>query len=324
MSTPLHRLPSLELVRGFVAVGRRMSITLAAGDLCVTQSAVSRQIRALEDALGVQLLVRGHRSIAFTPEGERLFHSADSAVRQLQDVVGLLGSQREHQPVTISASIGFTSLWLLPRLGRFQQRWPGLDVRVAADNQVLDLQNRPDDGIDLVIRYCAEREAPEGAVRLFDETLVPIAHPSLKVRRLDSPEALARHVLLELDMPHRRWLHWADWLAALGQRGARPKGMLHFNQYDQLVQAAIAGQGIAIGRYELVAPMLADGRLAAVGPPDLVASPYSHWLLQAPGEPREATRKVMEWIRAEAADLPPLGSPAAKRQATAAASRSRR
>ncbi len=85
MSRSLVRLPSLDLIRGFVAVGRRMSITLAARDLCLTQLAVSRQIHGLETALGCKLLVRGHRSIAFTPEGERLFRSADSAVQQLQN-----------------------------------------------------------------------------------------------------------------------------------------------------------------------------------------------------------------------------------------------
>jgi LysR family transcriptional regulator, glycine cleavage system transcriptional activator len=84
MSTTLGQLTSLDLIRGFVAVGRRMSITLAAEDLCLTQSAVSRQVRTLEDLLGVKLLVRGHRSIAFTAEGERLFRRADEAVRQLQ------------------------------------------------------------------------------------------------------------------------------------------------------------------------------------------------------------------------------------------------
>jgi DNA-binding transcriptional LysR family regulator len=88
MSLPLARLSSLDLIRGFVAVGRRMCITLASQDLCLTQSAVSRQISALEDQMGVKLLLRGYRSIAFTSEGERLFRSADAAVRQLQDAMG--------------------------------------------------------------------------------------------------------------------------------------------------------------------------------------------------------------------------------------------
>ncbi len=98
MSTPLVRLPSLDLVRGFVAVGRRMSITLAAQDLCVTQSAVSRQIHALEAHLGVALLQRGYRKIAFTPEGERLFRVADAALHGLQDTVASLAAARERQP----------------------------------------------------------------------------------------------------------------------------------------------------------------------------------------------------------------------------------
>src|SRR3954467_8771455 len=86
MPTPLVRLASLDLIRGFVAVGRRMSITLAAEDLCLTQSALSRQVHALEDLLGIALFKRGYRSISFTPEGERLFRTADTAVQQLQDV----------------------------------------------------------------------------------------------------------------------------------------------------------------------------------------------------------------------------------------------
>ena len=105
MSTPLVRLPSLDLVRGFVAVGRRMSITLAAQDLCVTQSAVSRQIHALEAHLGVALLQRGYRKIAFTPEGERLFRVADAALHGLQDTVASLAAGRERQPVTITMAL---------------------------------------------------------------------------------------------------------------------------------------------------------------------------------------------------------------------------
>lgn len=140
MSLPLVRLNGLDLIRGFVAVGRRMSITLAAQDLCLTQSAVSRQVHALEAQLGVKLLVRAHRSISFTPEGERLFRSSDSAVQQLQDVLGEIRKSSVKRPVTIAASIGVTGLWLLPRLGQMQKRHPGIDVRVSANNRVSDLR----------------------------------------------------------------------------------------------------------------------------------------------------------------------------------------
>ncbi|KAB0644321.1 LysR family transcriptional regulator, partial [Burkholderia territorii] len=179
MSTPLVRLPSLDLVRGFVAVGRRMSITLAAQDLCVTQSAVSRQVHALEAHLGVTLLRRGYRKIAFTPEGERLFRAADAALLSLQDTVASLAATRERQPVTITASIGVTALWLLPRLGRLQARLPDIDLRVAANDKVLDLRA---EGIDLGIRYCPRERAPAGALHLFDEVVVPVAHPALAAR----------------------------------------------------------------------------------------------------------------------------------------------
>jgi LysR family transcriptional regulator, glycine cleavage system transcriptional activator len=108
------RLPSLDLVRGFVAVGCRMSITLAAQGLFLTQSAVSRQIIALEEALDVQLLNRGYRSLSFTAEGEHFFRVADSALQQLQDGVNALAAGRDSQPVTITATIGVTGLWIMP------------------------------------------------------------------------------------------------------------------------------------------------------------------------------------------------------------------
>src|SRR5581483_12349371 len=104
MATPLARLAPLDLIRGFVAVGRRMSVTLAAEDLGLTQSAVSRQIHSLEDALGVSLFHRGYRAISFTPAGERLFRTADGVVRQLQDAFETITRPAERLPVTITAS----------------------------------------------------------------------------------------------------------------------------------------------------------------------------------------------------------------------------
>ncbi|WP_206952799.1 LysR family transcriptional regulator [Trinickia acidisoli] len=183
MATPLVRLAPLDLIRGFVAVGRRMSVTLAAEDLCLTQSAVSRQIHSLEDALGVSLFHRGYRSITFTQAGERLFRTADGVVRQLQDVFEAITRPAERQPVTVTASIGVATLWLLPRLPELQRRYPALDVRVAANDKLLDLHT---EGIDLAIRYASIANPPSGATRLFDETIVPVASPSLGVTGVDT------------------------------------------------------------------------------------------------------------------------------------------
>lgn len=300
MSVPLSRLPSLDLVRGFVAVGRRMSITLAAQDLCLTQSAISRQVHALEDILGVKLFVRGHRSIQFTAEGERLFRMADVSVQQLQDVLGSLDTRQQRRPVTLTMSTGVASLWLLPRLSRLQARHPHIDVRVAANNKVLDMKA---EGIDLALRYGPASSVPPDSVQLFGERLIPVCHPSLKLSRLDSAEALRRHVLLEFDDPGRPWLQWADLLHALGLAHVKPRAVLRFNQYDQVIQAAVAGQGIALGRVALVDLMLKDGRLRALavaqrGPPVQAA----YWLVTAAQAQRPELACVIEWIQAEVED----------------------
>ncbi|WP_431825611.1 LysR substrate-binding domain-containing protein [Burkholderia sp. F1] len=297
MAVPLVRLPSLDLVRGFVAVGRRMSITLAAQDLCLTQSAVSRQVNALEEALGVRLLNRGYRAITFTAEGERLFRAADAAVQQMQDVVDLLTHPKARQPVTVTASIGVAALWLLPRLGNLQRRHPDIDLRVAATDRVLDART---EGINLAIRYAPASGVPPAAIRLFDETIVPVAHASLGITTLDA-DTVARHVLLEFDGARRPLLQWSDHLGALGLDTLRPRGILRFNQYDQVIQAALAGQGIALGRRALIEPLLADGRLVAIGDaPAGRASGHAYWLCQADETLRADVRAVVDWIVDEA------------------------
>jgi len=306
MDGPISRAASLDDVRCFVAVARRMSVTVAAEDLSLTQSAVSRRIQTLEAALGVRLLVRGYRSIGLTPEGERLFAAADTAVRRLQDGIAAVMAGGERRPVTITASIGVTALWLLPRLGGFQQAHPDIDVRLAADNKVLDLRTG---AADLAVRYCAEAGAPPGARHLFDEVVVPVVHPARAGLRLDGPAAqarttLARTVLIEYDDPRRPWLRWADRLEAMGLADAPPRGVVHYNQYDQVIQAALIGQGVALGRLALVEPMIADGRLAAL---DAIREErpagYGYWLVAADTATRPEVATVIGWIMAEAAQV---------------------
>ena len=294
MPDRLLDLPPLDLLRSFVAVGRRMSITLAAQDLCLTQSALSRQVQALEAALGYPLLVRGYRSIEFTGEGRRLFRSADAMLEQLGEVLDALRPGGTRQTVTISASIGVTALWLLPRLNAFQQAAPGVDVRVAASNRFADLEREQ---IDMAIRYCTVQDAPPGALHLFDEALVAVAHPSLGVQAIESQ--LREQTLLEFDDASRPWLQWPAWLRAAGAGRSKPRSVLRFNQYDQVVQAALAGQGVALGRLPLVRDLLAQGRLALASAQPAVSCEYAYWLhtRAAPGADAQLVR---DWIIAQA------------------------
>ena len=176
-------------------------------------------------------------------------------MQELQDVLGAVRTSSAARPVTLSASIGFTGLWLLPRLSRFQALHPGVDLRISANNGLVNLRN---EGIDLAIRYTSPSQVPEGCVRLFGESVAPVVHPALGVKLLRSTRDLTKLNLLEFDDPHHPWLQWDDWLTAAGWGHAKPRGILNFNQYDQLIQAAIAGQGVALGRLQLIQPLLDD------------------------------------------------------------------
>lgn len=298
MPNRLIDLPPLDLLRTFVAVGRRMSITLAAQDLCIVQSAVSRQVQALENALGFRLFVRSYRSIEFTPEGRHLFRSADPMLEQFGSVIAALRPAGERPCITITATIGVTALWLLPRLGAFQRAVPDIDVRVAATNRVIDLER---DGMDLALRYCPDALAPDGAIRLFGEVLAPVAHPSLAVTAIEQPAQLRKSVLIDYDDSSRPWLQWRDWLRGAGHKGgAAGQGRLIFNQYDQVVQAALAGQGVALGRLALVRHLIGEGKLVLASSRPPVATDYGYWLLAREGGESAALAAVREWIVSEA------------------------
>ena len=296
MSNPLLNLPPLDALRGFVAAARRMSITAAAQDLYLTQSAVSRQIQALEERLGTPLLLRGNRQIALTEAGMRLFALASPWLDQLADLTTSIRRGVPAAPVTISASIGVASLWILPRLGAFQAAHPDIDLRVETSNRVMDLKQ---EGIDLAIRYSPADNVPVHAVHLFTEDVVPVASPAVAATAFASDAALSDHVLLELHDKAHTFLHWGPWLKARGIT-QRPRGTLYFNQYDQLIQAAIEGNGVALGRTPLVLPTLRDGRLVAHMERRARVDAYAYWLLCG-DTVRPDVAIVRDWLLAQAA-----------------------
>lgn len=297
----LLTLPPLDAIRGFVAVARRMSITLAAKDLCLTQSAVSRQIQSLEEHLGAPLLIRKHRAIALTAEGEQLLQLASPWLDRLSDYSESIRRRGRLRPVTITASISVTSLWILPRLGAFQDAHPNIDVRVSASNRVLNLKQ---ESVDLAIRYARAADVPAGAVRLFGEKVLPVASKKIAGRAFANPGAMLDEVLLEFDESARPWLRWSEWLAAIGMPDAKPKAYLHLNQYDQVIQAAIEGHGVALGRMSLVQPMLSDGRLVALADQGFGESDHAYWLIDESAAPRGEVQVFRDWIISEVQRAP--------------------
>ncbi len=290
------RLPSLDLLRGFAVTGRHQSITLAARELHLTQSAVSRQILALEDALACRLFIRSHRAIAFTPEGEALFRQVEPALRRIQDAVAAL--HPAERPVTVTASVGVASLWLLPRLGSFQASHPEIDLRVLALNRVADLGR---EGMDLGIRYCRAEDAPAGATLLFAENIGVVASPVLGLDRLAAATDFASLNLLDYEDHQRPWLQWKPWLAAQGWQDAAPRSIIRFNQYDQVILAALAGQGLALGRLPLISDPIEKRLLIRLTTPEPPCpSGYAFWLIQEAVAPRPAVRIAADWIRNQA------------------------
>ena len=160
MAERTSKLPSLDLLKGFEAAARHLNFTKAADELFVTQSAVSRQVQALEERLGVRLFVRQRRGLLLTYEGERLFRSVQGALRQVQEVIDSLSQRPAGNRVTLTSTMAFCALWLIPRLGEFNRLFPEVGVRIAANDQVLNLER---ERIDVSVRYCTRQG---GAARI--------------------------------------------------------------------------------------------------------------------------------------------------------------
>ena len=306
MTDPTSVTPSLDLLRGFEAAARHLNFTRAADELFITQSAVSRQIKTLEDRLGVTLFLRQPKGLRLTQQGERLYRAVSSALRQVSDAMEGLSRRTGPSVVTVTSTLGFCALWLVPRLSSFQKSFPEVEVRIAASDRVLNLDR---ERIDVSIRYCPPHATPKGAEWLFNEELLPVCSPALldaPGRPLREPGDLRHHVLLHLDDPDNPspWLSWSHWLETAGVPGLKPAGSLAFNYYDQVVRAALAGQGVALGRSPLVQDLLQDGSLV-IPLVARAATDRGYWVVQAASaRGRPEVGRFVQWIRAEAQAQP--------------------
>ena len=257
-------MPPLDLLVGFEAAARHLSFTKAGEELFLTQSAVSRQIKDLEDQLGLALFERRHRALALTEAGQQFYAAAAQVLTTMRAATERLRQQGSRKkPLSVTTTHSFAALWLIPRLAGFTRDHPGVDVRITAETRVQDLER---DGLDLAIRHGPASLAGPNAVRLFGEKVFPVCSPKLlKAKKLDKPADLKDHVLLQYDDPDIRhpWLHWKTWLEVERIADLRPAGTIAFSGYDQIIPAAVAGHGVALGRSPLVKDLLASGALVA-------------------------------------------------------------
>ncbi|HYD96319.1 MAG TPA: transcriptional regulator GcvA [Noviherbaspirillum sp.] len=286
---PLHALHAFE------SAARHGSYSLAAGELHVTHSAVSQQIRTLESMLGVPLFERRGRQMALTREGLLLFRRIQPALLQISRAVSEVGVLQRPPSITVTTLQSFANRWLLPRMARFQKLRPDVAVHIQASADLKDLGRGQ---ADLAIRY--GRGAWKGchAEPLLEEWLFPVCSPAFNQGRLPQTAASLKRYRILRDDCQMEWNAWCR------HAGVDAEDFLHEASYSDsnlMLGAAAAGQGIAIGRSALVSADLAAGRLVRVF--DLIApAPYSYHLVTPPGrKPSAHLADFMQWLRAEAA-----------------------
>jgi putative choline sulfate-utilization transcription factor len=257
-----YPLPPLDLFHTFEAVARHRSFTLAAQELYLTQSAVSRQIRALEEALDLRLFHRLHRAIEPTSGGQRLFEAVTRGLDEIGGCLTALGAAAKAPQITVSASLAFAWFWLMPRLERFGALHPEIDIRVLATDQPV----LPGEGeVDVAILFGAGQWKGLEPRLLFGERVYPVCSPAYLHEHpgLLRPEDLLDQTLLHLEygQPSFGGADWRTWLLRQGINGQPVRRGLRFNAYPMVLQAAEAGRGVALGWSYITDPLLAEGRL---------------------------------------------------------------
>lgn len=295
------RLPPLNSVRTFEAAARHLSFNRAAEELHVTPSAVSHQIRCLEDFLGVRLFRRLPRQVVLTPEGQRYLPRIRSAIGQIGSATEEIMAQRGSGPLTISVVPSFASRWLVPRLVGFQMAYPDIEVRLITSVGSVDFTTSD---VDLAIRHGMEKWRRARSHELTTENVVPVCNPRL----LEGPHALRRPE----DLRHATLLHvlprlgeWRAWLNAAGVTDCDPERGPKFMTYSLALKAAVAGLGVAMADRHLVGDDLKSGRLLT--PFDIELVRGSTYYLVYPEE-RANDYKITafrDWLFAE---IPPHAS----------------
>jgi LysR family glycine cleavage system transcriptional activator len=301
MQSLRSRLPPLNAVVAFEASARHLSFTRAGQELGVSREAVSRQIRNLEDHLGVALFRRRHRALDLTPAGLELEAVVRQSLDNIAHAAGALQRRRRPSRLTVTATIAIATFWLTPRLPRFRAAHPGAELRVVVSDGPIDMAA---EGIDVGLKYGDGKWRGLKTRHLFDVESFPVCAPGyLKAGpNIAAPGDLVAHTLLNLDgTPHVV----EDWRWWLGGGGVAPTDTLHilgFDSYANVIQAACDGQGVALGFSGIVDGLLARGDLVRPIADSRGRGQAVYLVAPAGTELSPLARKFFDWVLAEAAE----------------------
>jgi len=291
---------SLDLLRGFRAAARHLSFTRAARELFVTQSAISHEIKTLEEQLGRPLFRRVNRTLQLTQTGEELYRAIDEALTLIDTAT--LRACGPWRTLSVTTTVALASTWLVPRLPRFAQKHPEVDLRLVASNDALDLKR---EHIDIAIRFATLQMTAPSSDKLFDYKQFPVCAPALAANHrkpIRTAADLAHHVLIDFEtiLYGRPWYDWQQWFDAQGMRSVKGAGWLRFSHYDQVIEAARKGTGVAVGKWPHLSDHLRSGELVApLGEPGAVKVGAFYLETSDAAQP-EAADVFLAWLRDEA------------------------
>ena len=294
-----RRLPPLNALRAFEAAARHLSFTKAAEELFVTQAAISHQVKALEAALDLQLFRRLNRRLMLTDAGQLYLPALTGAFDAIDTATTRLRADENAGRLVVSVANSLAAKWLLPRLPRFRERHPEIEVEISAADRLVDFGR---DHVDMAIRYGLGRYPGLRVDPLMKDTNFPVCSPALLAGPLPlrEPGDLRRHSLLHDDVRTIEAPDWPKWLAAAGVTGAWTDRGPRYSHSSLVLQAAIDGQGVALGRSTLVALDLEAGRLVRPFGPALPSS-YACYVVSPPATAeRPKIKAFREWLLDEA------------------------
>lgn len=283
----------------FEAAARTGSFTRAAEELAISQPAVSHAMRSLEAALGQTLFERRHKGVDLTGAGQYLLEQSSLGLTLLDQALRELRNRTRGQQVTLAVSTATATWWLMPRIARFKQLHPEVELRCITTDVDLNLER---ERIDLAITLGSGEFLGHDRWHFVDEEVFPVCSPVYLAQHpgLSEPASLAQATLLHLEERYRPRLDWSGWLTRFGVTLPMGSKLFAFNDYSIVLQAALEGQGVALGWRHIVAPLIAQGRLVAPLKQTITTDQPIYLLAPAGRALQPATRDLREWLIAEA------------------------